>query len=166
MCFLRRVLYSFYSYLNMNQSAVWEKVLSDGEHVEYEFSIGEQYSKYLLIMWGIISVPLLFAVGMGVLTFLLALFYYGFYLKAANVYAFTNKRVLVHTGWLSTHLISVDYDRITDVSVKEPFFDRLLTKTGHLAINTAGSHTNEVVLLHIASPYETKKKLNQIRDKK
>lgn len=143
---------------------VWDKTLSEGERVEYEFSIGKQYIKVFLIMWGIISIPFLFAMGLGILTFLIALFYYGFYLKASNAYAFTNKRVLIHKGWLSTHTTSVDYARITDIQVKEPFIDRLLTKTGHLTINTAGSSASEIVLLNISTPYDVKKKLNKIRE--
>jgi uncharacterized membrane protein YdbT with pleckstrin-like domain len=85
-------------------------------------------------------------------------------MKVANAYAFTNRRVLIHRGWLSTHLLSIDYLKITDVSVREPLMDRLLTKSGHLSINTAGTSRTEVVLKNIDHPYETKKQLDKVRD--
>jgi hypothetical protein len=52
---------------------------------------------------------------------------------------------------------------MTDITVREPFLDRLITKTGHLIINTAGTGFQEVILIHIERPYEIKKKLDEIR---
>lgn len=116
-----------------------------------------------LIVWGIISLPFLFFAGLGLSIFLIALFYYGFYLKTANAYAFTNKRVLFHKSWLSTHTTSVDYSKITDVYVQEPFLERILTRTGHIAINTGGTNLHEIVLKNVESPYELKKKLDTLK---
>ena len=147
----------------MNYEKVWQKTLANDEKVEYEFSIGDKYIKFQLIVWGIISLPLLLIMGLGFFTFLVALFYFAFYLKAANAFAFTNKRVLVHRGWLSTHMISVDYSKITDIHVVEPFFDRVLTHTGNIAIVTAGTTTDQIVLQHISEPYEVKKKLDALK---
>ena len=147
----------------MRYEEVWRKTLNPDEKIEYEFSIGDAYVKKSLIYGIILSLLLLPLYGLGVLVFFWVLFYFGFYIKRANAYAFTNKRVVVHKGWLSTHTISVDYDKITDVSVKEPFLDRIMFKTGSLVINTAGTHLKEVILNHIESPYETKKKLDQLR---
>jgi len=149
----------------MNYEKIWNKTLSSDEKVEYEFSIGNRYIKFGLIIWGIISLPFLFASGFGIIIFLIALFYYGFYLKVANAYAFTNKRVLIHRGWLSTHTTSIDYSKITDVYIQEPFFDRIITHTGHIAVNTAGTTLHEVILKHVESPYEVKKKLDALKDK-
>lgn len=148
----------------MDYQKVWDKVLSKGEEVKHSFSIGEKYIKFSLIVWGIISLPLLFAFGAGVVVFLIALFYFAYYLRVANVYAFTNKRVLIHKGWLSTNAISIDYSKITDVRVREPFIDKILTKTGDIAINTAGTGYTEVVLQHVEKPYEIKKILDEMRD--
>ncbi len=142
---------------------IWQKVLSEKEKVLYEFSVSGNYSKTYLIIWGVISVPLLFIFGLGLITFIVALIYYGFYLKKSNAYAFTNKRILVHKGLLSTNTISVDYNKITDVTISEKFFDKILTKTGSLFINTAGTTFQEIVLTHIDKPYQVKKKLDEIR---
>jgi len=148
----------------MNHQKIWDKVLGKDEVVKHSFSIGDRYIKFNLIIWGVICLPLLFVFGLGLVIFLILLFYYGFYLRVANVYAFTNKRVLIHTGWLSTHTTSVDYPKITDVRVQEPFFDKLLTHTGNIGINTAGSGNLEVILKHIEKPYETKKILDELKD--
>jgi uncharacterized membrane protein YdbT with pleckstrin-like domain len=151
----------------MSHAKIWDKVLSDGEKVEYEFTVGNRYLKFGLIIWAIILAPTIAGSWkFALVVYLIPLFYYGFYLKAANAYAFTDKRVLMHTGWLSTHLTSIDYRQITDVVVKEPIIDRLLTKTGHIAVNTAGSSGKEVVLMHVTAPYDVKKRLDRIRDSK
>ena len=92
------------------------------------------------------------------------MFYYLFYIKVANAYAFTNKRILIHQGWLSTKLTSIDYYQITDTYVLEPFLARVFTKSGHLVVNTAGTSLFEVYLRYVDSPYEVKKKLDLLKD--
>lgn len=149
----------------MKYQEIWDKTLSSDEKVEYEFSIGKKYLKLGFIVTTIWSIPLLFLAGLGILTFLIGLFVYCFYLKKANAFAFTNKRVLIHRGWLSTRITSIDYQKITDVHISEPFFDRVFTKTGNMAINTAGSNNLEIVLQHIEAPYEMKKKLDALKDR-
>ena len=79
----------------------------------------------------------------------------------ANAYALTDRRMLVHKGWLSTSTISIEYKNITDITVDEPFLERLITKTGSLSVNTAGSGIKEVVLRHITTPYEVRKKIDK-----
>ena len=149
----------------MDNKKVWEKTLSNDEKVEFEFSIGKGYAKAWLIVWGIISLVFLPLFGLGVFIFLIALFYLKYYLKVSNAYAFTNKRVLIHRGWLSTHTTSIDYSKITDVHIREPFFDRVIAHTGSIAINTAGSGNLEVILRNVEAPYEIKKRLDSLKDK-
>ncbi len=147
-----------------HQQEVWGKVLGQNEKLEFEFSVSDKYSNFSFIAWSIISVPLLFTAGLGVITFLISLFYFKFYLKRANIYGFTQKRILIHRGWLSTNMISVDYDKITDIRVSESFMEKS-TKTGRLKINTSGSGNTEIILDRIESPYEIKKKLDDLIDK-
>jgi uncharacterized membrane protein YdbT with pleckstrin-like domain len=154
----------------MKYEKIWEKTLSSDEKVEVEFSIGDRYRKFGIVGWGIVDLLLLFVVGSSIFIFLvihffIVLFYNGYYLKVANAYAFTNKRVLIHRGWLSTHTISVDYSKITDVHITEPFFDKIITHTGNIAINTAGTTIDQIMLRHIKSPYEIKKQLDILKDK-
>jgi uncharacterized membrane protein YdbT with pleckstrin-like domain len=146
-----------------HKEKVWEKILSTGEEVKYEFSIGEKYIRTYLIVWAVICFPFVFMGGAGLFVYAFIFCYLKFYLPKANIYGFTNKRILVHTGWLSTNMTSVDYDKITDVYVKESFLDKLLTHTGQISINTAGSNGKEIVLSHINAPYEVKKKLDGLR---
>lgn len=143
----------------MTYEHIWKKVLNENEQIQYEFSVGPRY-RWVGIITGCI---------IGLIAFPLAIFIipafcfvYGFYLKAANAYAFTDKRALIHTGWLSTKTITIDYNKITDVKVIEPFFERIICHTGSLTINTAGL-SDDIVFRHIARPYETKKKLDELR---
>ncbi len=143
---------------------VWKKVLSKDEVIEKEFSISGQYIKISLIagiiIWGLLSFAFI-----GIPFLIFHLFYFLFYIKRANAYAFTNKRVLIHKGWLSTSLVSIDYHKITDVLIREPFLDRVIFKTGAIAIDTAGTGGKEVVLKYISEPYELKKVLDELKDK-
>lgn len=141
----------------------WKKVLSENEIIKHEFSIGKGYRIFGVFFWVIISSLVLFF-PLNILIFLAALFYYGFYLKVANVYAFTNERVLIHRGWLSTTLVSIDYKKITDVTVDESIFGCYITHTGLLKINTAGTSLPEIVLTHVSRPYELKKILDGLKD--
>jgi uncharacterized membrane protein YdbT with pleckstrin-like domain len=164
----------------MDYQEIWQKVLASDETIEYEFSVGKlfrQFNIFIKTFLGIIIAVLLYSFwlilklpfpeiffGIFFLYFIFLVFYYGFYLKAANAYALTNKRVLIHQGWLSTDLICVDYNKITDLTVVVPFFESLITGTGDLHIDTAGTPMQEIVLRHIAAPYEIRKKLEEIRD--
>lgn len=144
-----------------NNNAIWQKVLGPDEEIKHEFSVGEKYVKVALILWAVLSFFLLFLLGLGILVFGVVLFYYLFYIPRARLYAFTNKRIIAHKGWLNTVTVSVPYDKITDVRVKESFLERAFTSTGNLDVNTAGTGMHEVVLEHIESPHETKKKLDE-----
>jgi uncharacterized membrane protein YdbT with pleckstrin-like domain len=148
----------------MRYQKVWDRNLVSGEEVLFEFSISDRFRNVNLAFAILISIPLVALYGVGLLTLAVSWFTLGFYLKAANAYALTNRRMIIKRGWLSTHTISIEYDRITDVSIKQPFFERLLYKTGTLYVNTAGTEVHEVLLTHIERPYELKKRLNECID--
>ena len=144
---------------------IWVKFLNPAEEIKYEFTLGKEYLKVGLISGCIVGFLFLFLFFLfGISIILISVFYYGWYLKNANKYAFTDKRVLIYKGWLSTKLTSIDYDKITDIEVREPFLDKQAYKTGILSINTAGTTLREVVLRYIENPYEVKKKLDELRD--
>lgn len=148
----------------MEYEQVWKKVLRNDEEVKFEFSVGKKYRMFYLILLSVLASPFLIGTPVfGIILIGIVLFYFGFYLKTANAYAITNKRVLIHRGWLSTSAISIEFDKITDVSITEPFIERLVTKSGNIAINTAGSGTKEVILKHVQTPYEVRKQLDSIR---
>ncbi|RJQ35158.1 PH domain-containing protein [Candidatus Parcubacteria bacterium] len=147
----------------MEYAKIWEKTLGPNEEVKYEFSVSKRYRKILMVATVIIGILFFYLPPLAIGIALLGLFYFGFYLKVANAYAFTNDRVLIHKGWLSTKLISTEYQKITDVTVHEPFISRIIFKTGHLTINTAGTGAHEITLRHVERPYELKKKLDGLR---
>lgn len=171
----------------MVYNPTWNRILGDDEKIEYEFSVSWRYRIFGLIIFGLVSLGLiawgvsmaaattesntpqavvgLATAGIGATLFLFGLFYFLFYLRIANNYAFTNRRVLIKRGWLSTELVTVDYEDITDITVVEPLFERIFTGTGYIMIDTAGTQEQEVVLVAIADPYEVRKKLDNIRDR-
>jgi uncharacterized membrane protein YdbT with pleckstrin-like domain len=148
----------------MKYEKIWDKVLSDGEKIEYEFSYGERYLKVGLIAGVILGVLLLFAY-VGFILLPIEIFLWAFYYRVSNAYALTNKRILIHKGWLSTRTTSIDYHKITDVAVSEPFLDRIIYHTGSILVDTAGMSGGDIVLSHIEKPYEVQKRLNLLKDK-
>jgi uncharacterized membrane protein YdbT with pleckstrin-like domain len=92
------------------------------------------------------------------------LFYHLYYLRISNEYVFTNHRILIKRGWISTSTISIHYNRITDVHVTQNIIDKIL-KIGSISISTAGSEGYEVKLIHISKPYALKKQLFSLKEK-
>jgi uncharacterized membrane protein YdbT with pleckstrin-like domain len=158
----------------MNYKEIWDKTLANNETIEYEFSISKIYRFFNLIIFSlaaaILAIPvLMYEIKLGsiflVAELLAIIFIFGFYLKIANAYALTNKRVLIHRGWLSTDTISINYERICNVGVVDPFFERILMNSGDLHIDSAAAPHQEIILKHIDSPYQVAKKLEEIRAK-
>ena len=86
----------------------WEKLLSQGEVLKRECGLGERFLRTgfaVSLAVGIVLLP--FVVGFLIIPW--SFFYWKFYLKKAFCYALTDRRVLVHRGWLSTKLVSIDY---------------------------------------------------------
>lgn len=133
--------------------------------MEHSFSLGEYYLYLNLGLWGFLGLATVPLYGIGVIIFALALFYYGFYLRVANAYAFTNRRILIHRGWLSTSMMSVDYSQVTDVHASENFIERIMLHTGQLHINTAGTAVHEIVLTRVGNPYKLKQKLTELMNR-
>jgi len=140
----------------------WENLLSPGEEIKFEFSLGKRYINLSRNFWIIVGIPFLFFYGLGIIFILVGLFW-AWYLRRANNFAFTNKRVLVLKGWLSTRLTSIDYDKITDLKIEQHFFERTIFNAGSLIINTAGTPFHEVILTNIENPYQVKQELDQIK---
>jgi membrane protein YdbS with pleckstrin-like domain len=71
-------------------------------------------------------------------------------------YCVTNRRVMGREGMLWKKLTVVDLRQITDITVSEPFFERLVSRSGTVAVNTAGHHGIELYLSHIPRPFKKK----------
>ncbi|HNV96901.1 MAG TPA: PH domain-containing protein [bacterium] len=152
----------------MNYKKIWDKTLSINEKIEHEFSVGLGYIFWGLILAFIFCIILIFSrmIYLGLFIFLFLSFYFLFYLKISNAYAFTNKRILIHRGFLSTSVISIEYSKITDIRIYESFIDKTFTQTGSLHINTAGTSKIEVSLYHVDNPYKLKQTLDNLISKK
>lgn len=154
----------------MQYAKIWDKVLNTNEEVKYEFSVSEKYRKVNLGCGIALSIFILlfqfaadsiFPTILAILVVSIVIFRY-WYTKVANAYALTNKRILVHNGFLSTTAKSLYFDKITEVSITERFLDRMFYNSGHMIIHT-GNITDTIVLKYITSPYELKKKFDSIR---
>jgi len=165
----------------LHHAAIWTKVLSPGEVVEHEFSVGTFYrwlgftalSAFSVVVFLVVKwlhqltgevVPL-WPLDVFVAVLVVGgLVRYGYYLKVAYAYAFTNRRVLVHKGLFTTLCVSIDYSKITNVIVYEPFYS-VFTGTGHVGIDTAGTNQVEAILKYVEQPYEVKKILDATRER-
>lgn len=147
----------------MSNKKIKNILLSKDEKVESIFSISNSYLILNAIFGVLISFLITFSTDLGILLLLLVFFYFGFYLPRANLYIFTNKRVIIHKGWLSLETSSIDYDKITDIKIRQSAFQRLVLKTGHVTISTAGYLDQDFSMRHIDSPYQVKKTLDEIR---
>lgn len=156
----------------MHYQDIWNKALGTDERVEWEFSLSARYLNFNLFFWSVIALAILFfgfysiwLFPVGIVVFFAGFFYFGFYLRWANLFAFTNKRVLIHRGWLSTSMISIDYAQITEVEARQAFSEKIMYNSGTISINTAGSSDQEVTLTGIGDPYGLKTMLSNLMEK-
>jgi uncharacterized membrane protein YdbT with pleckstrin-like domain len=141
-----------------------KEVLTSDEVIQFQFSVGERYRKQSLLVYGLLLLPLLFIsffmfksghpvmASICVLLYLWPIWRFGFYSTRANIYALTNKRVIVRRGWLSAKTQMIGYKSITDLAVEQNFLERKAFHTGNILVNTAGHLTNQVVLKNIENP--------------
>lgn len=123
-------------------STLWKKHLQPGEELVLEFGVGGRYL-ILMIVCGILTIPVIFGF------FILGRY---FYLRYGRKYSFTNRRMMSMEGWFTTEFISIDYNQITDLKVRENFVDKFFTGTGTIIINTAGSTKDEVTIMNVSDP--------------
>jgi membrane protein YdbS with pleckstrin-like domain len=148
----------------------WHDTLTPDEFVLHEFSVSNRFRLFGFGFWSVMALLLVsinsrsaLVILVAIVIVLWAMFYFGFYLPRAYNYAFTNRRVLAQQGWLNTQSISVNYNRITDVSTRERFLGRLLTNSGTLIINTAGTGTHEIIMPYVESPRRQRQILERIQ---
>jgi uncharacterized membrane protein YdbT with pleckstrin-like domain len=151
----------------MNYKKICDKIIGNDEQIKYIFSVGYSFITLGMTFWSIISILFMFfKYYVGIFTLIIAIFYCFYYLKIANVYILTDKRIIVKKGWLSNRTISIDYGNITDITVHENFIYRLLTCSGDMIINTAGTDKAEVVLQHIDNPHQVKNIIDELKNNK
>jgi len=153
----------------MEYKNIWKKVLISGEQVRYEFSVSKAYNMACMILGCVGGIAIVFtsAYAVGVLVVLSSIFYFGWLARKSNAYAFTDKKVVIYRGWISSELLEIEYDEITEVLVTQNVIERM-TNSGDLVINTAGGDAENIEdkqkIENIDDPFEAKKKLDEIRE--
>lgn len=87
-----------------------------------------------------------------------------FWLKYGRHYYLTNQRVVEAQGIFSRLSDSSEYQAITDISVYQDPFERMILHTGTISINTAGSPHAEVVMYHVDHPYKIQEEVRQLAE--
>lgn len=102
----------------------------------------------------------------------IALFLFSFLKKIFSYsntsYAFTNKRVMVRTGFLGTDFKIIDYDKISDIEVTVNFIERTFN-VGTIKFFSGRTELNDGITTKlydrweaIANPYEVFKQLKKV----
>ena len=153
------------------QQKYWERFLVPGEELLHTFGIARRYIFLVYVLPALISLGisillppffppslrLIFAAaGCGLL---LLAFFLTFFVR----YAITNKRVMGRVGVLARGFRGIDFAYITDITIKESWIDLLITRTGSVGINTAGSPGIELTLQHVSRPFKVRRDLHKHR---
>jgi len=155
--------------MNTLSEKIKKKIFLPEEKILAEFGVAKIYSGFwiflgfLILIVGVI-ISLFFTSDFWLVILLgVALICYGFYLRSAYFYFLTDKRAIFYFRFFSTEMISVDYQKITDISIRENFLEKIFLGSGDLAINTAGTPKEEIIFKHIANPYLLKIKIDEVR---
>ena len=142
----------------------WQRFLLPGEKVIHTFGVS---GLYIAVFWGgPLLLALVSAVVVGVsspvlgglllvvvATSLIPILYLLYFVH----YAITDRRVMSREGIFHKRFVTVGLRSVTDVMVREPFLQRLITRTGTIGINTAGSPGVELYYRHVRHPFERRK---------
>lgn len=143
----------------------WNRILSKDEEVKKEFGISNYYLTVIFVITTI-AAALTLSTGFGIaLTIFFLGSFYCFYLKKSRHYAFTNKRIILVDSFIGANIVSVEYDKITDVEIDQAPIDQILG-WGNLIINTAGTHSSFMSMPYVENPHAIKQTLIDIRDHK
>ena len=121
--------------------------------------IGPKDSAFDTFHW----IFILFPIGFSLFAFLKKLLAY-----SNTVYAYTNRRVMMRTGFIGTDFKSIDYDKISDIEVTVNFIERAYN-VGTIKFFSGRTETNDGTTTKlydrweaIPNPYEVFKKVKQV----
>lgn len=150
----------------------WQRVLLPGESIVFCFGVS---GLYLILFWMIpamvmsamavyslfINVILGFLLGIVAVIMYIPVIYQRYFVH----YVITDHRVMTTVGILHKTFVTADLPSVTDVTIDESFLERVLTQTGVVGINTAGSNLMEVHFNHVKRPFALRKEIyrNQYR---
>jgi len=144
----------------------WQRFLLPGESIVLCFGVS---GSYLILFWmipaivmtalavyaGFINVMLGFLLGIVAVSVYLPILYRRYFLH----YAITDRRVMTRVGLLHKTFVTADLPSVTDVTIIESFLERILTGTGMVGINTAGSNHIELHFDHVNRPFALRKEI-------
>jgi len=143
----------------------WSRFLLAKEEVIHDFGVSRWYitiffllPSILLMAVAIFSFLNEYLIVCLLLAFIALVFFVpAIYLAYFVHYVVTSQRVISREGIFHKKFIAVDLPSITDVTISEAFLERLITKSGIIGLNTAGSHHIELSLRHISRPFNRRK---------
>lgn len=136
----------------MAESSKHARYLASGEKIVAVMGIGDRYFWLNTLVLAPLSLVL---VG---LPFWLKLIH----LKHAKTYILTDRRVLVKDGVFSVKVTSAPYDKITHITVREDFWQKIGYGIGDVTIHTAGPAPVEIKLLKVAQPLRVKNLIEEL----
>jgi membrane protein YdbS with pleckstrin-like domain len=136
----------------------WKNMLSENEHVVKEFGISNLYLGIIFVITTIVAIFVIYSnIFIAAFVSLLGTFYC-YYLKRSRHYAFTNKRIILVDSFIGTNIVSVNYEKITDVEIDQSPVDQILG-WGALIVNTAGTHSSFLSMPYVENPQALKQVL-------
>jgi membrane protein YdbS with pleckstrin-like domain len=144
----------------------WQRFLLPGESIVFCFGVS---GAYLILFWMIpamvmtalaiysvfINLILGFLLGIVAVSVYLPVLYRRYFVH----YAITDRRVMTREGLLHKTFVTADLPSVTDVTIDESFLERVLTGTGIVGINTAGSNRVELHFDHVKRPFALRKEI-------
>ena len=125
-----------------------ERFIGSEETIKSEFGVSNKIITFELII-GIIFL----IAGIGIFFILHAL-----YIKYSVKYGVTNKGAISKRGLIGSHVVTANYDKITDITFTQGILGRIF-KIGTIHINTAGTHLHEIQFKSIDNPLDVKREL-------
>ncbi len=101
-----------------------------------------------------------------IVMFIVYVFIYMFYIPLSNVYMITNERFLIKHGWLAIDVKTLPISKITNAAMSQGIFERFVTRSGTIKIETAGTENDEIKLYNISNPLEIENILADLISKK
>lgn len=137
----------------------WKRFLLPDENIIHLFGVSKRYIVVfwiipafalfvLMIFMGSISIILGVLMAFAFLSTTLPIIYLRYFVH----YAITDQRVMTREGILHKEFITADLPSVTDITVNESFFERVLARTGEIGVNTAGSDFVELHFRHVRKP--------------
>jgi len=150
-----------------------QTILAPNEKIVKEFSISPSFFVFLVIV-GIaltIGLPLLIILFLALvnqpvssqihiflwpLSIIIGLVFitYAFYFRAARHYFISTHRISETKGLVARRTISTEYDDVTNIRISQDMIERIILKTGMVAIDTAGGDAEEIKFERVADPYQ------------